>query len=97
MKREKEKKQKHDTCETKIEQYFITNKEQKQKKVVTRKYTPFGIGVTKMTNIPVKVSFQLHIKQLMNLDDIKYVFFKTPFVSFFYVQHNSIKKNMPWN
>jgi hypothetical protein len=44
---------------------------------------PFGIGVTGMTNILVKVSFQLHIKHLMNLDDIKYVFSKHYLFLFF--------------
>jgi hypothetical protein len=38
MKQEKQNK-KHDTCETKIQQNFITRKEQKQMKVMTKKCT----------------------------------------------------------
>jgi hypothetical protein len=44
---------------------------------------PFGISVTEMTNILVKVSFQLHIKHLMNLNDTKYVFSKHYLFPFF--------------
>jgi hypothetical protein len=44
---------------------------------------PFGISVIEMTNRLVKVSFQLHIKHLMNLDDTKYVFSKHHFILFF--------------
>jgi hypothetical protein len=43
----------------------------------------FGIGVIEMTNRLVKVSFQLRIEHLMNVNDTKYVFSK-PFVSFLY-------------
>jgi hypothetical protein len=32
----------------------------------------FGISGLKMVNRPIKVSFQLHTKHLMNLDDIQY-------------------------
>jgi len=30
---------------------------------------PFGIGVPKMNNKPMKVSLQMHVKYLMNLDE----------------------------
>jgi hypothetical protein len=54
---------------------------------------PFGINVTKMTNILVKISLQLHIKHLMNLDDTKYVFSKHylfPFFVFNIIQQRQI-------
>jgi len=32
----------------------------------------FGIGVPEITNRPIKVSLQMHIKHLMNLDETQY-------------------------
>jgi hypothetical protein len=52
-----------------------------------------GINVTEMTNRLVKVSFQLHIKHLMNLDYTKYVFSKHylfPFFVFNIIQQRQI-------
>jgi hypothetical protein len=36
---------------------------------------PFGIGVAQMANRVVKVSLQMHVKHLLNLDEAKYTFF----------------------
>jgi hypothetical protein len=33
---------------------------------------PFGIGVLKMNNKPIKLSLQTHVKHLMNLDEFCY-------------------------
>ncbi len=38
---------------------------------------PFGIGVPKMANKVVKISLQIHVKHLLNLDKAKYAFQKT--------------------
>jgi hypothetical protein len=54
---------------------------------------PFGISVTEMTNRLVKVSFQLHIKHLMNLDDTIYVLSKHylfPFFVFNIIQQRQV-------
>ncbi len=56
----------------------------------------FGIGVIEMTNRLVKVSFQLHLKHLMNLNDTKYVFSKHHLFPFLYSIY-SMKTNVSWN
>ncbi len=33
---------------------------------------PFGIGVPKMNNKPIKLSIQIHLEHLMNLDETCY-------------------------
>jgi len=44
---------------------------------------PFGINILEMPNTPIKVSLQMHIKHLMNLDDTQYNFSKHHLFSFF--------------
>jgi hypothetical protein len=38
---------------------------------------PFGFGLLEMANKVVKVSQQLHVKQIFNLDETKYTFSNT--------------------
>jgi hypothetical protein len=54
---------------------------------------PFGIGVPEMANRVVKISLQLHVKHLWNLDKTKYAFSKHhlfPFFVFNIIQHIQI-------
>ncbi len=54
---------------------------------------PFGIGVLEMANRVVKVSLQMHVKHLLNLDKTKYAFSKHhlfPFFVFNKIQHRQI-------
>ncbi len=54
---------------------------------------PFGIGVPQMANRVVKVSLQMHVKQLLNLDEAKYAFSKNhlfPFFVFNIIQRKQI-------
>jgi hypothetical protein len=44
---------------------------------------PFGINILEMSNRPIKVSLQMHMKHLMNLDDTQYNFSKHHLFSFF--------------
>jgi hypothetical protein len=44
---------------------------------------PFGINILEMPNRPIKVSLQMHIKHLVNLDDTQYNFSKHHLFSFF--------------
>jgi hypothetical protein len=37
---------------------------------------PFGISILEMPNRPIKVSLEMHINHLMNLDDTQYIFSK---------------------
>jgi hypothetical protein len=53
---------------------------------------PFGIGVPKMVNRPIKVSLQLHTKHLMNLDETQYKISKHHLFPFFVL--NKMKTNM---
>jgi hypothetical protein len=43
----------------------------------------FGFGVLEMTNIPIKVSLQMHIRHLMNLNGTQYKFSKHHLFPFF--------------
>jgi hypothetical protein len=45
--------------------------------------SPFGIGVLKMANRVVKVSLQMHVKHLLNIDKNKYAFSKHHLFPFF--------------
>ncbi len=54
---------------------------------------PFGIGVAQMANKVVKVSLQMHVKHLLNLDEAKYAFSKNhlfPFFVFNIIQRRQI-------
>ncbi len=44
---------------------------------------PFGIGVLKMNNKPIKLSLQTHVKYLMNLYETRYQFSKHHLFPFF--------------
>jgi hypothetical protein len=45
---------------------------------------PFGINILEMSNRPIKVSLQMHMKHLMNLDDTQYNFSKHHLFSFIF-------------
>jgi len=54
---------------------------------------PFGIGVPQMANRVVKVSLQMHVKHLLNLDEAKYAFSKNHLFPIFVcniIQHRQI-------
>ncbi len=44
---------------------------------------PSRIGAPKMNNKPIKLSLQTHVKHLMNLDEICYLFSKQHLFPFF--------------
>ncbi len=55
----------------------------------------FGISILEMPNRPIKISLQMHIKHLMNLDDTQYNFSKHHLFSFFVF--NIIQQRQIWS